>query len=200
MMLLYWESFANTLESFHWGFLSITPSPFSLKMTAIPTPYDYESHKMKLNGITRVIISGFPFQPWDSSMSHCISSLSILCIFPRMNTFIYHMLLKESACKSRCERHEIAGSERSGEGNGNLLQYYCLEDPMDRGARQATVYEAAESQTRVSARAHTHTDTLLVKIGVVSYLELLWVKDASVNILVIFWCTWVCILLGVYLG
>ena len=134
MMLLYWESFANTLESFHWGFLSITPSPFSLKMTAIPTPYDYESHKMKLNGITRVIISGFPFQPWDSSMSHCISSLSILCIFPRMNTFIYHMLLKESACKSRCERHEIAGSERSGEGNGNLLQYFCLGNLMDRGA------------------------------------------------------------------
>ena len=30
----------------------------------------------------------------------------------------------------------IPGSGRSpGEGNGNLLQYYCLENPMDRGAR-----------------------------------------------------------------
>jgi len=29
----------------------------------------------------------------------------------------------------------IPGSGRSpGEGNGNLLQYYCLENPMDRGA------------------------------------------------------------------
>ena len=29
----------------------------------------------------------------------------------------------------------IPGSERSpGEGNGNPLQYYCLENPMDRGA------------------------------------------------------------------
>ena len=26
-----------------------------------------------------------------------------------------------------------------GEGNGNPLQYYCLENPMDRGAWQATV-------------------------------------------------------------
>ena len=29
----------------------------------------------------------------------------------------------------------IPGLERShGEGNGNPLQYYCLENPMDRGA------------------------------------------------------------------
>ena len=29
---------------------------------------------------------------------------------------------------------------RVGEGNGNPLQYSCLENPMDRGAWQATVY------------------------------------------------------------
>ena len=34
----------------------------------------------------------------------------------------------------------IPGSERSsGEGNGNPLQYSCLENPMDRGAWQANV-------------------------------------------------------------
>ena len=42
----------------------------------------------------------------------------------------------------------ISGSGRSpGEGNGNPLQYSCLEDPMDRGAQPATVHEVAESQT-----------------------------------------------------
>ena len=30
-----------------------------------------------------------------------------------------------------------------GEGNGNPLQYSCLENPMDRGARQATVHGIA---------------------------------------------------------
>ena len=30
-----------------------------------------------------------------------------------------------------------------GEGNGNLLQYSCLENSMDRGARQATVHGGA---------------------------------------------------------
>ena len=35
----------------------------------------------------------------------------------------------------------IAGSERSpGEGNGNPLQYSCLESPMDKGAWWATVH------------------------------------------------------------
>ena len=34
-----------------------------------------------------------------------------------------------------------------GEGNGNPLQYYCLENPMDRGACQATVYGVTKSQT-----------------------------------------------------
>ena len=35
----------------------------------------------------------------------------------------------------------ISGSERfPGEGNGKLLQYLCLENPMDRGAWWATVH------------------------------------------------------------
>ena len=35
----------------------------------------------------------------------------------------------------------IPGSGRShGGGNGNPLQYSCLENPMDRGAWRATVY------------------------------------------------------------
>ena len=42
----------------------------------------------------------------------------------------------------------IPGSGRSpGEGNGNLLQYCCLENPMDRGALWATVHRVAKSQT-----------------------------------------------------
>ena len=39
----------------------------------------------------------------------------------------------------------IPGSGRSpGEGNGNPLQYSCLENSMDRGAWWATVHEVAE--------------------------------------------------------
>ena len=40
--------------------------------------------------------------------------------------------------------------ERSpGGGHGNSLQYSCLENPMDRGARWATVQGVAESWTQL---------------------------------------------------
>ena len=45
----------------------------------------------------------------------------------------------------------ILGWGRSpGEGNGNPLQYSFLENPMDRGAWQATVHSIAKSQTQPS--------------------------------------------------
>ena len=37
-----------------------------------------------------------------------------------------------------------------GEGNGNPLQYSCLENPMDGGAWWATVHGVAQSQTQLS--------------------------------------------------
>ena len=37
-----------------------------------------------------------------------------------------------------------------GEGNGNPLQYSCLENPMDGGAWEAAVHGVAKSQTRLS--------------------------------------------------
>ena len=60
----------------------------------------------------------------------------------------------------------IPGSERSpGVGNGNPLQYSCLENPMDKGDWQATVHRVSESNVtkhaRTHARTHTHTHTLL---------------------------------------
>ena len=38
----------------------------------------------------------------------------------------------------------------AGEGNGNPLQYSCLENPMDRGAWKAAVHGVAKSWTRLS--------------------------------------------------
>ena len=45
----------------------------------------------------------------------------------------------------------IPGSGRSPrEGNGNPLQYSCLENSLDRGAWWATVHRVAKSWTRLS--------------------------------------------------
>ena len=57
---------------------------------------------------------------------------------------------KETACNAG-DLGSIPGLGRSpGEGNGNPLQYSCLENPMDRGAWWATVHGVAKSQTRLS--------------------------------------------------
>ena len=57
-----------------------------------------------------------------------------------MANVLVAQLVKESACNSG-DLGLIPGLGGSpGEGNGNPLQYSCLENPMDRGAWQATVY------------------------------------------------------------
>ena len=57
---------------------------------------------------------------------------------------------KESACNAG-DLGLIPGSGRaSGGGNGNPLQYSCLDNPMDRGAWQATVHAVPKSQTQLS--------------------------------------------------
>ena len=56
---------------------------------------------------------------------------------------------KESAYNAG-DLGSIPGLGRSpGEGNGNSLQYSCLENPMDRGAWWATVDRVVKSQTRL---------------------------------------------------
>ena len=43
----------------------------------------------------------------------------------------------------------IPGMGRSPGGNGNPLQYSCLENPMDRGGWWATVHGVTQSRTRL---------------------------------------------------
>ena len=44
----------------------------------------------------------------------------------------------------------------SGEGNGNPLQYSCLENPMDRGAWQATVHGVARVGHDLASKPPPH--------------------------------------------
>ena len=65
-------------------------------------------------------------------------------------------------------------------GNGNPLQYSCLENPMDRGAWRAAVHGAKKSRKQLkhmSVYTHTHTHTH-------THTQILF-DEASVNSLVI---------------
>ena len=57
---------------------------------------------------------------------------------------------KESACNVGDLGSIPALGRSSGEGNGKPLQYSCLENSMDRGAWQVTVYGVTTSWTGLS--------------------------------------------------
>ena len=72
--------------------------------------------------------------------------------------FPHSLVGKESACNAG-DVGFIAGLGRSpGEGNGKPLQYSCLENPMQRGAWQATVHRV----TRISHDLATKPSPMLV--------------------------------------
>ena len=65
--------------------------------------------------------------------------------------------VKVSTCNAG-DLGSIPGLGRSpGEGNGNPLQYSCLENPMDRGGWWATVHGVAKSRTRLGDLTFTFT-------------------------------------------
>ena len=74
---------------------------------------------------------------------------------------------KESASNTGDES-SIPGLGRSpGEGNGNPLQYFCLGNPMDTGAWQATVHRVTKSQTPMTHWLNNMSHRVSINWGVV---------------------------------
>ena len=68
------------------------------------------------------------------------------------------------------ETGSIPGLGRSSEvQNGNLLQYSCLENSMDRGAWWATVHGVAKSQIRLNTHTY-HSNFLAYFPGVLQFM------------------------------
>ena len=69
---------------------------------------------------------------------------------PHRASLVAQLIKNPSACNAG-DLGSIPGLGRSpGDGNGDPLQYSCLENPMDGGAWQATVHGVAKSWTRLS--------------------------------------------------
>ena len=62
-------------------------------------------------------------------------------------------LVKDLPAMQETRVQSLGWEDSPGEGNGNPLQYSCLENPMERGAWWVTVHGVAKSHT------HTHTHT-----------------------------------------
>ena len=90
-----------------------------------------------------------------------LPSCASLCLIEQFKEMPVHCLMlglvhfrlmsgKESTCQCRRCRFNLWVRKIPEEGNGNLLQYSCLEKSMDRGALRATVHGATKSWTQLS--------------------------------------------------
>ena len=101
----------------------------------------------------------------EAQLLQLVNSLVIIRLLQRLMVFPGGSEVKASACNAG-DLGSIPGSGRSpGEGNGNPLQYSCLENPMDRGAWWATVHGVTKSWTRLSN----------FSLNVLTHMPALWV-------------------------
>ena len=78
---------------------------------------------------------------------------------------------KESACQ--CRRHRTCGLGRfSREQNGNLFQYSCLENPIDREAWQATVHRVTRVRHDLATKQEQPTRNYCISQGIL--LNVMW--------------------------
>ena len=77
-----------------------------------------------------------------------------------------------------------------GEGNGNPLQYSCLESPVDKGAWWAAIYGVAQSRTRLkqlsnssrSSNSHGYNESCYMRLSNFKYKVMLLTKVNCTNL------------------
>ena len=91
----------------------------------------------------------YPFKPFYLHMTWCFPGDSV----------VKNLLSNAGDLRDVCS---IPGSGRSpGRENGNLLQYSCLENSMDRGAWWTTVHWVTKSGTWLSMNAHIYINVYI---------------------------------------
>ena len=90
------------------------------------------------------------WQPWaHEAFPQCSHPLTGFALLSFMCDFHSHAGHRVAALLGITFIFYAGCRVNGGEGNGNPLQYSCLENPMDGGAWWAAIYGAAQSRTRL---------------------------------------------------
>ena len=105
-----------------------------LQYSCLGSSMDKEAWQATVHGVAK---SRTQLSNWTTIV---YSGAFTMAFSPELKCFPGGSEGKASTCNAR-DPGSISGSGRSpGEGNGNPLQYSCLENSMDTGAWQATVH------------------------------------------------------------
>ena len=106
--------------------------------------------------------------------------------------FIYFQTVKCLPTIRETRVPSLGQEDPPGEGNGNPLQYSCLENPMHGGAWWATVHGVTKSWTRLSE--FTNTTTTSQGYGFSSGHVWMWELDREESWVPKNWCFWTVVL------
>ena len=111
-------------------------------------PWDFPGKNTGV-GCHFLLLGIFPTQELNPGLPHCRHTL--------------YLLSHQGSWYNVGDPGSIRKSVRSpGEGNGNPLQYSCLENRVVSGAWWATVHGVAKSQTRLSIYVHNCSASVLM--------------------------------------
>ena len=104
--------------------------------------------------------------PWGLSQ-WCFSTteVSVSCLIPSYYLWLWCLSGKESTCQCRRCGFDPWVRRSPGEGNGNLLQYSCLENPVNRGTWQATVHGVTRVGHNIAITTTIGVKSLISEVG-----------------------------------
>ena len=121
---------------------------------------------------------------------HSICNMHSVYNMPAPGSFPHSSVSKESAWNAG-DPGSIPELVRSpGAGNGNSLQYSCLENPMDRGAWRATVYGVPVGHDWATKRSHTHSIYIFSFFTVLAVYKISVLKKDKAKQIYFFWFLW----------
>ena len=85
----------------------------------------------------------------------CLSHYIFIVQYYYLQASLVAQTVKHLPAMQETRVRSLSQEDTPGEGNGNPLQYSCLENPMERGAWWAAVHGVAKSRTRLSGFTFT---------------------------------------------
>ena len=135
----------------NWNSYSLNNSPSPL--SSIPSPQPVAATSF-LSGSRSLTTLGTSYK-WDGSYSICLLVTGLFHLEYPQRDFPDGSAVEKSASNAGYAGLAPGSGSSPGWGNGNPLQYSCLENPMDRGARQSTAHGVTKSWPRLNMHRRT---------------------------------------------